>query len=93
MRRVIPIRRSLHRHFLILGAERDPIMFSALIAILLGAGGQTVLSIVTAILFWISSVVVLRRMAKVDPMLTGVWRKYYSQQDYYSARTSPWRKL
>lgn len=92
MRRVIPIRQSLHRHSLIMGAERDPLMFSGLVAILVGAGGQTALSMTTAIIFWIVALIALRRMAKADPMMSSVWRKYYNQQDYYPARISLWRK-
>lgn len=92
MRRVVPIRRSLHRHFLVMGAEREPLLFSGLIALLLGAGGQTALSITTAIVFWLGAVAVLRRMAKADPIMTAVWRSYYNQQDYYPARISLWRK-
>ncbi len=74
-----------------MGAERDPLMFSGLVAILVGGGGLTKLSIVTAILFWIVALIALRRMAKADPMMSSVWRKYYNQQDYYPARTSPWK--
>ena len=37
--RHIPVHQSLHRHNLVLGAERELAMTSALIALLVGVGG------------------------------------------------------
>ena len=68
--RMIPVRRSLHRHGLILGAERDLVLYCGLIALLLGVGGFTLFAAVTALIFWIGSVFVLRRMAKADPQMS-----------------------
>lgn len=87
----IPIRRSLHRHNLVFGAERNLIMFSALIAMLVGIGGLTLLSILTAAGFWVCSVIILRLMAKADPIMFQVWLRHIKQQDFYSARSSRWR--
>lgn len=39
--RHIPVHQSLHRHNLVLGAERELAMTSALIALLVGVGGMT----------------------------------------------------
>ena len=39
MNRTLPIHQSLHRHAHVLGAEREPVMTSALIALLVGVGG------------------------------------------------------
>ena len=38
MRRFLPIHQSLHRHAHVLGAERELVMTSALIALLVGVG-------------------------------------------------------
>lgn len=56
-----PIHQSLHRHNLVLGAERELTMTGALIALLVGVGGMTALSGVSAFIFWIVSICVLRR--------------------------------
>ena len=91
MSRPLPIHQSLHRHAHILGAERELVMTSALIALLVGIGGLTAVSIISGILFWIASVFVLRRMAKADPILSKVWLRHIKQQEFYPAKASRWR--
>lgn len=90
-RRFLPIHQSLHRHAHVLGAERELVMGSALIALLVGVGGLTAASIVSAIIFWIVSVFALRRMAKADPIMSQVWMRHIKQQEFYLARASRWR--
>jgi type IV secretion system protein VirB3/type IV secretion system protein VirB4 len=70
--RTLPIHQSLHRQNHVLGAERELVMTSGLIALLVGVGGLTLLSMISAILFWLVSIFVLRRMAKADPQLSHV---------------------
>lgn len=89
--RTVPIRQSLHRHNQVFGAEREIVMFSALIALLVGVGGMTLISGVSAGLFWVCSIFVLRLMAKNDPQMSWVWIRHIKQQDYYPARSSRWR--
>jgi type IV secretion system protein VirB3/type IV secretion system protein VirB4 len=89
--RTVPIRQSLHRHNQVFGAERELVMFSALIAFLVGVGGLTLISGVAALLFWICALFVLRAMAKSDPVMSKVWLRHINQQDYYPARASRWR--
>ena len=60
MRRFLPIHQSLHRHAHVLGAERELVMTSALIALLVGVGGLTAVSILSAVFFWIVSVFALQ---------------------------------
>lgn len=85
------IHQSLHRHNLVLGGERDLVMGSALLALLVGVGGMTLISGGLALIFWLFALFVLRRMAKADPMLSRVWLRHVKQQDFYSARSSRWR--
>ena len=89
--RTVPIRQSLHRHNQVFGAEREIVMFNALIALLVGVGGMTLISGVSAGLFWVCSIFVLRLMAKSDPKMSRVWIRHIKQQDYYPARSSRWR--
>lgn len=91
--RKIPIHQSLHRHNFVLGAERELVMTSALIALLVGVGGMTWVSAICALLFWISAIFVLRRMAKADPIMSKIWMRSVKQQDFYSPRASRWRPL
>ncbi|MDR2488184.1 MAG: VirB3 family type IV secretion system protein [Desulfovibrio sp.] len=91
MSRALPIHQSLHRHAHVLGAEREPVMTSALIALLVG--GLTAVSVIAAAAFWLVAVFALRRMAKADPMMSRVWLRHIKQQDYYPAKASLWRPL
>lgn len=91
--RKIPIHQSLHRHNFVLGAERELVMTSALIALLVGVGGMTWIAAGCAGAFWITAVFVLRRMAKSDPLMSKVWMRSIKQQDYYSSKASRWRPL
>jgi type IV secretion system protein VirB3/type IV secretion system protein VirB4 len=93
MNRTTTIHQSLHRHTHVLGAEREPVMTAALIALLVGVGGLTAISVITATLFWLVSVFALRRMAKADPMMSRVWLRHIKQQDYYPAKASRWRLI
>lgn len=91
MARTIPIRQSLHRHVHVLGAERELVMTSALLALLVGVGGMTWIAALTAGLFWVVTIFVLRRMAKADPMMSKVWLRHVKQQTFYPAKSSRWR--
>ncbi len=91
--RHIPIHSALHRHAHIMGAERELVMSSALIALLVGVGGLTVVSMLSAAFFWIVAVFALRRMAKADPIMSRVWLRHIKQQDFYPAKASRWRLI
>ena len=93
MSRTLPIHQSLHRHAHIMGAERELVMVSGLIALLVGVGGLTAISVVSAVVFWIIAVFALRRMAKADPMMSRVWLRHIKQQDFYPAKASRWRAV
>lgn len=85
--RRIPIHSSLHRANLVMGAERELALGSALAALLVGLGGMSLVSASTAIVFWVSTIWVLRRMARADPMMSKVWLRHVRQQVFYSARS------
>ena len=93
MSRPLPIHQSLYRHAHILGAERELVMTTALIALLVGVGGLTAVSIVSAAGFWILSVFVFRRMAKADPIMSRVWLRHIKQQEFHPAKASRWRQF
>lgn len=90
--RIAIVYQSLHRHNHLLGAEQDLVMLSALLAFLLGMSGLNLVGIGSALFFWITSLFVLRRMAKHDPIMSKVFLRHMKQQTYYSAKSSVWRK-
>lgn len=88
--RTLPIHQSLHRHNHVLGAERELVMTSGLISLLVGVGGLTLVSMISAALFWLAALFALRRMAKADPQMSKVWLRHVKQQLFYPAKTSRW---
>lgn len=85
--RRIPVHSSLHRANLVMGAERELALGSALAALLVGIGGMSLVSAGAAIVFWFCAIWALRRMARADPMMSKVWLRYVRQQVFYSARS------
>ena len=67
-------------------------MSVVLIAFLVGVGGMTALSAVSATIFFIISMFVLRRMAKADPLMSRIWRRHVNHQSFYCAKGTPWRQ-
>lgn len=66
-------------------------MFCMLLSLLVGIGGLTLISGLSAVLFYILAVLVLRGIAKADPIMSQVWFRHIKQQDYYPSRSSLWR--
>ena len=85
--RRIPVHSSLHRANLVMGAERELALGSALAALLVGIGGMSLVSAGAAIVFWFCAIWALRRMARTDPMMSKVWLRHVRQQVFYSARS------
>jgi type IV secretion system protein VirB3/type IV secretion system protein VirB4 len=90
--RTVSIHQSLLRHNLTFGAERELVMISSLVSLLVGIGGMSLVSSSVATLFWFLAVFALRQMAKADPLMSKVWLRHIRQQDYYPAHSSIWRK-
>lgn len=88
----IAIHQSLHRHAHILGAERELVLSSGLLCLLVGVGGMTWIAGATAATFWMASVFLLRQMAKADPIMSKVWMRHVKQQDYYATLAKAWRR-
>ncbi len=98
----VPIRRSLHRHTLFLGGDRELVMFSGLGAFLTALGGFSLSSALCGIGFWFVALFWLRKWAKKDPQMRHVWLRHVRQQALYPAKTSiycrqnpkasPWRR-
>ncbi len=89
--RTLTIHQSLHRHSHVMGAERELVLMSGLVALLVAIGGLSLLSGVAGFGFWVLAVFVLRRMAKADPLMSKVWLRHIKLQLHYPARASVWR--
>ena len=95
-----PIRRSLHRPALVLGGDRELVMFSALAAFLTALGGFSPMAVLCGLAFWLIALYWLRKWAKADPLMRPVWLRHLRQKDFYPARTTvflkeatgPWKR-
>jgi len=91
--RSVPIRQSLLRPELVMGGEREPVMCSALFAILVGTSGAASGQFVTvalALAFHFGAVFLFRRLAKADPKMTQVWRRQIAYRHFYPAGGPYW---
>lgn len=87
------VHRSLYRRILVLGAERDLVLLSGSIVAVLALGGRSALSIGAAVLVWFCSLYAFQRMGKADPYMSKVVSRHLKQQEFYDARSTPWRGM
>jgi type IV secretion system protein VirB3 len=85
------IHRALSRPNLLLGADRELVLLTGLIAVILIFVVLTVYSAIVGAVVWIAIVGALRMMAKADPEMRQVYLRHISYKPYYRATTSPWR--
>ena len=96
--RRIPISRSLHRPALLFGAERELVLFTAMIvavfifsAVYTSSKGVLVMAIVAGVA-WFVALRLFQTMAKADPLMTKVYLRHVRQAAYYQPRSRPWRQ-
>jgi len=89
--RKIPIRRAGTRDNLLLGGDRELVMFSGLLAFALVFSAQELRAAVVGMLLWFGSLYLFRLMAKSDPKLRFVYLRHRRYQTYYPARSTPFR--
>lgn len=63
-----------------------------LVAFLVGLGGLTFLSALVALVFYVVGLVLARRLAKHDPLMSKVWMRHIKMQIFYPAKAGIWRK-
>ena len=96
--RTIPVHASLMRPILLMGAERELLLTSGVIAAVLVLSLQQLLFTVVGVVFWSLSLAALQRAAKADPQFSRVYlrharyRAYYAAQSRVSARMSSIRE-
>lgn len=85
------IHRALSRPTLLFGADRELVLLTGLVAVILVFVVLTVGSAMLGAVTWVLVVGVLRMMAKVDPLMRGVYLKYITYRPYYRPTSTPWR--
>ena len=87
------VHRSLSRPNLLMGADRELVLLTALAAIILIFVVLTWYAALLGIAIWLIAVGALRMMAKADPLMRRVYVRHISYKTFYRATSSPWRKF
>jgi len=85
--REIVIHQSANRPHLLLGADRELVLFAALLSAMLVFALVTWWGVVSGIVLWFLAVAVLSRMGKADPLLRQVYLRHLRYQAYYPAKS------
>ena len=84
--REIVIHQSANRPHLLLGGDRELVLFAALMSAMLIFALVTWWGIVAGIALWIAAVAVLSRMGRFDPMLRQVYVRHVKYRAFYPAK-------
>ena len=87
--RVNPIHKSLCRPSLVLGCDRELIIFSGLLTAALVFSAMDWVALFAGLLLWTFSLFAFRRMAKADPQMRHVYLRHRKYRRYYSPRSMP----
>lgn len=90
--RQVPYHESLNRHNLIMGCERELILSTGVISVILIIFIQKWWSVALGVGVWLLAVAVLRRVGKVDPIMSKVLQRHFKYRDYYPAQSGLERK-
>ena len=84
--------RALHRSNLILGGERELVLFTALLTGGLVITAQNLVTTIIGLMVWFTGIAFLRMMAKADPHMSHVYTRSLKFQVYYPGRSRPFRR-
>lgn len=84
--REIVIHQSANRPHLLLGGDRELMLFAAMLAAMLIFSLVTWWGVFAGVLLWSLAVAVLSRMGKADPMLRQVYIRHVGYRGFYPAK-------
>lgn len=84
----VPFYSALNKPFLLLGGERELMVLAMLISFLVAYVNPSLVNIVIGIVLWVAMSILLRMMAKVDPIMSKIYRRYIKYKKYYRAVAS-----
>ena len=85
--REVVIHQSANRPHLLLGGDRELVLFSALLSAMLIFALVTWWGVLTGIVLWFLSVAILSRMGKADPLLRQVYLRHLRYRPFYPAKS------
>lgn len=83
--------RALHRPQQIMGGERELMLFSMLMTGILIVSAMNLVAAIIGVCIWFTSLYILRKMAKVDPILSQIYARQIKYKKYYSPYSKPFR--
>ena len=86
--REVIIHQSANRPHLLLGGDRELVLFAALLSAMLIFALVTWWAVATGIALWFLSVAVLSRMGKADPLLRQVYLRHLRYRPFYPAKAA-----
>ena len=81
------IHQSANRPHLILGGDRELVLFSGLTAACVAFTVATWWSVVIGIVFWLTAVTVLAKIGKADPLLRHAYLRHIRYKPFYPAKS------
>lgn len=89
--RAVPIRRAGNRINLFMGADRELVMFTGLIAAALVFSAQELRASIYGVSLWLGALYLLRLAAKADPQIRFTYWRSLRYKRYYPAQSTPFR--
>lgn len=86
------VHRALSRPNLLMGADRELVLLTALAAVILIFVVLTWYAALFGVAVWLVAVAALRMMAKIDPLMRRVYLRHISYRTYYRPTSTPWRR-
>lgn len=87
-----PIHRALSRPNLLMGGDRELVLLTGLVCVILVFVVITITAAILGAFAWIIMVSVLRLMARKDPMLRRVYLRHIRYRPVYRATSTPFAR-
>lgn len=85
--RQIVIHQSANRPHLLLGGDRELVLFSGLTAACLAFTLATWWGVLLGVVFWLGAIAVVTRMGKADPVMRHVYLRHVRYGSFYPAKS------
>lgn len=91
--RSLDIYQALSRPNLIMGADRELVLLTGLLTLVLVFVVLTLPAAMLGLAVWITMVALLRSMAKADPLMRPIYLRHIRYRARYAPTARPWRDL
>jgi type IV secretion system protein TrbD len=85
--REIVVHQSCNRPNLLLGGDRELVLFSAILSAMLAFVLATWWGAISGIVLWIFAVAVLNRLGKADPLMRQTYVRHIRYKSFYPAKS------